>query len=321
MSSEDRLRQELHRASGTLPSVGIDFEATLSRGRTARFRSRLVTVAAAAVVVAVGVGATAVVIRSADPGSGPVRVLDRPAGSPSPQQQPTPSPSTSPVPSPNTSPGQRTSFDQVEPVLRAWLEAVQESDEERAWELMTAEARTAVGRDRFDRMMASALPEGLGAFADATTFHYVVVSDDREARVVAVVSGEVTREGTSEFAAAAIPMRVSDDKTLVDDPIIDRDRYYDRVAVFASVSAGPLSFRAGDELTVEFASPEGATAVRIALDDDRQPLPTEFDPETGRATATLDRDLEAGRHIATVIVIHESGRLYPEAIVFEAAAP
>jgi hypothetical protein len=31
--------------------------------------------------------------------------------------------------------------------------------------------------------------------------------------------------------------------------------------------------------------------------------------------------LEAGRHIATVIVVHDPGRLYPEAINFTTTAP
>jgi hypothetical protein len=30
---------------------------------------------------------------------------------------------------------------------------------------------------------------------------------------------------------------------------------------------------------------------------------------------------EAGRHRATVIVVHDSGRLYPEAIIFTTTAP
>jgi hypothetical protein len=46
-----------------------------------------------------------------------------------------------------------------------------------------------------------------------------------------------------------------------------------------------------------------------------------FNPETGEARATLDRDLDAGRHLATVIVVHDSGRLYPEAIIFTTTAP
>lgn len=314
MSTEDRLRQELHRASATLPSVGVDFEATLTRGRSARRRSRHATLAAAAVALIAGASA-ATVLAGSVPGAELPPVADAPTSSPTPTSGPTPT-EQEPTPSTSASAVQGTS---VEPALRTWLEAIQEGDEEQAWGLMTPEAQTAVGRDRFDQLMASALPEGLGAFAHAPDFHDVVVSDDAVESMVAVVSGEVTREGITEFAAAAIPLRVSDDETLVDHAFISP--YYDRVAAFASVSAGPLSFRAGDELAVTFATPEGAAQVLIAVDDDREPLPTEFDPAAGRATATLDRDLEAGRHIATVIVVHESGLLHPEAIVFEAAAP
>lgn len=90
--------------------------------------------------------------------------------------------------------------------------------------------------------------------------------------------------------------------------------------MFASASLGPQQYHVGDELVVEFAQPEGATAVSIAVEDER-PLPTRFDSQRGQATARLDRDLEAGRYIATIVVLHRSGRLYPEAIVFEAAAP
>jgi hypothetical protein len=65
-------------------------------------------------------------------------------------------------------------------------------------------------------MMASELPSGLGAFSDADGFSCVVVSrQGSEAPVVAVVSGEVTREGTTEFATMAIPMRVQGDEVLV----------------------------------------------------------------------------------------------------------
>jgi hypothetical protein len=31
--------------------------------------------------------------------------------------------------------------------------------------------------------------------------------------------------------------------------------------------------------------------------------------------------LEASRHIATIIVVHDSGRLYPEAIILTTTAP
>ncbi len=312
MSFEERLRHELQRASAALPVVGVDLDETMRMGRKARRRTMMVAAAAAAALIALGIAGAAVLTR---PELGPRP--QPPSGTPTETTPPgeTPSPSDGPTPE------QRASFDRVEPVLQEWLRAIQDGDEDRAWGLMTPEAQAEVGRELFDELMGSALPEGLGAFADASGFEYVVVSSEGDdGRVVAVVSGEVTREGTTEFAAMAIPMRVRAGETLVDDPIVDRDRYYDRMAVFAAVSAGPFSFHAGDELIVEFSRPAGAMEVFVAVDG-RRPLPTEFDPDSGRAAASLDRDLEAGRHIAVVGVLHRSGRIYPEAIVFEAAPP
>lgn len=311
MSFEDVIRYELNRAGATVPIVGVDLDRTMSRGRSIRRRKIVANVATAAAVIAVVVAGGALITSSPEPEPRP-----GPAGSPSGQTTP------EETPSPGEDQGDqgRPSFTRVEPVLREWLTAIQQSDEVRAWQLMSPEAQAAVERSEFDQMMESALPEGLGAFADAENFHHIVVtSEGDKVQVVAVASGEVTREGSTEFAAMAIPMEVTSDGAFVDDPIIDRARYYDRNAVFASASLGPQPYRAGDEFIVEFAQPAGATGVYISLDDDRRPLDTKFDPSTGRATASLDRDLQAGRHIATVVVVHSSGRLYPEAIIFEAA--
>lgn len=313
MSFEDRVRHELEHAGAMLPIVGVDLDRTVSRGRNIRRRNIVANVVIAAALVAGAVGGGVLLTSAPEPPPGP-----GPAGTPSDR----PTPERSPSPSEDEGDQTRPSFDRVEPVLREWLSAIQESDEDRAWDLMTPDAQAALGRPKFDRMMASALPEGLGAFADAESFHYVVVTSEADqAQVLGIASGEVTREGSTEFAAIAIPMRVSGADTLVDDIIIDRTRYWDRQAVFASVSAGPQSFHSGDELIVEFADPRGATAAWIAVDGDRRPLPTEFDAESGLAVATLDRDLQEGRHLATVIVLHQTGRLYAEPILFQAAAP
>ncbi|MDQ3964661.1 MAG: hypothetical protein M3277_12245 [Actinomycetota bacterium] len=313
MSFEDRLRHELQRADAALPIVGLDLGQVLTKGRAARRRALGATTVAAAAVVFAGIAGGAVLTRDGD-----VHPPQPPVATPSGTVRPDPIPTAS-----DSLPAdERPSFDRVETVLRTWLQAIQDGDENRAWELMTTEAQTIVGRDGFNDMMASALPQGLGAFADASDFSYVVMSsEDGDARLVGVVSGEISREGNDEFAAIAIPMRIQEGETRVDDPVVGRDRYYDRVAVFASASAGPFPARAGDELIVEFASPGRATEVLIAVDEDRRPLPTRFDAERGEARATLDRDLKAGRHIATVVVVHESSRLYPEAIIFTTAAP
>lgn len=319
---EGRIRDSLHaRAQDLEPTPALWRQVETRRSRLQR-RVWFQAVAVVAVVAA----AVAVPLVVAGLRHQPPDVLIDPTPTETATGQPSPSESATfdEKPAATESPPveERPSFARVESVLRSWLQAIQDGDEDRAWDLMTPEAQAGVGRDRFDEMMASALPEGLGSFADASDFHYVVVSSQGDdARLAAVVSGRVTREGTTEFAAMAIPMRVHAGQTLVDDPIVDRSRYYDRQAVFASASLGPQQYHAGDELSVEFTRPEGATAVLIAMDDNERPLPTRFDRQSGQATATLDRDLEAGRHITTIVVLHQSGRLYPEAIIFEAAAP
>lgn len=307
MSLGDTVRHELARAAAGIPIAGVDLDQTMARGRRIRRRKMVANLGVAVVLVA---AAGAAVLVSSPSSEQPFPPADKPT-------------ETVPEETPEET-GEQVSpdFGRIEPVLRQWLAAIRASDEDAAWALMTPEAQELVGRDEFDRMMLSELPEGLGAFAEAESFHYVVVdSGGREAVVVGVVSGEVTREATTEFAAMPIPLRIDGDEVLVDDGIVDRARYYDRVAVFASASLGPQRYRSGDELIVEFARPKGAADVVIAVDDERRAMETEFDPAAGRAAATLEHDLEQGTHIATVIVVHESGRLYPEAILFEAAQP
>jgi hypothetical protein len=316
MSFEERLRDELQRTAAALPAGGITFNEVLERGHRARRRGIAMMAAAAAVVVALAVGGAAVLI--GDDGVGPDPIPPGGTESPTPET-PTPSPEESPTETPRE---EGVSFEEVEPTVRAWLRAIQESDEDTVWNMMTPEAQAEVGRAKFDELMGSALPEGMGAFAGAPDFHYVVVaSGGTEAAVIAVLSGEVEREGSIEFDTEAIPMRIRGSETLVDEVFDDRYSLEERIAVFASESAGPLSFPEGKELIVEFTSPEDVAEVYISVDDDEVPLPTRFNDRTGVAKATLDRDLAAGRHIATVVVQRESGRLYPEAIPFEAAAP
>jgi hypothetical protein len=315
MSFEDRLRDELQRTAAALPAGSIKFGEVLEQGHRARRRGIAMMAAAAAAVVALAVGAAVVLI---DNGVSPEPIPPSGTESPSPvPDTPTPSPEESPSETPSE---EGVSFEKVQPTVREWLLAIQNSDEEKAWAMMTPEAQAEVGREWFDEQIASALPEGMGAFAQAPDFHHVVVaSAGSEAAVVAVLSGEVEREGSVEVDARAIPVRVVGDEVLIDE-VFDV-RYMEMMAVFASESAGPFSFHEGDELIVEFMRPQGATAVYISVDDDDVPLPTDFDPGTGTATATLDRDLSEGDHIATVIVQHRSGRLYPDTVHFRALAP
>jgi hypothetical protein len=314
MSFEDRLRDELQRTAAALPSGTISFNEVLERGHRARRRGIAMMAAAAAAVVALAVGGAAVLI-----GDDGVRPDPRPpAGTPTPSESPTPSPEESPIETPQE---EGVSFEEVEPTVRAWLRAIQESDEDTVWNMMTPEAQAEVGREQFDELMASALPEGMGAFVDAPDFHYVVVaSGGTEAAVVAVLSGEVEREGSVELDAEAISVRIRTDEVLIDETF-DGDYFSTVMTVFTSASGGPTQFRKGKELPVELPQPEGVTNVYVSIDDDEAPLPTDFDPQTGAAVATLDRDLEEGFHIATIVLERESGALYSDARIFEAAAP
>jgi hypothetical protein len=314
MSFEERLSDELQRTAAALPAGSIKFNEVLEQGHRARRRGLALMAAAAAAVVALAVAGAVVLVGDDGVSPNPVQPADTPR-----QESPTPTPQESPAP--QESPREEgVSFQNVEPRVREWLLAIQNSDEDAAWAMMTPEAQAEVGRARFDEDMQSALPEGLGAFAQAPDFRFVAVaSAGSEAAVVAVLSGEVTREGTTEVDARAIPVRIVGDEVLIDE-VFDV-RYMEMLAVFASESAGPFSFHKGDELIVEFLQPQGAAEVYISVDDDRTPLPTEFDPNTGTATATLDRDLAEGDHIATVVVQHKSGRLYPDTVFFTALAP
>ncbi|MGH2819259.1 MAG: hypothetical protein ACRDJ5_01255 [Actinomycetota bacterium] len=299
MSFEDMLRTELQDAGATVPVKPLRFDETLARGKRARRNALVVSFTAAAVTVAVVLGGGAA-LTGGDLGWLP----PRPAATPTPDERKDARRDVNP--------------EEVEQALRSWLRAIQSSDEDAAWGLMTPAAQTEIGRDRFDQMMGSALPEGLGAFADARQFHLVGVSSgDEQAQVVAVVAGRVSREGVTEFAATAVPMRVADGEVLVDGGIINP--YRERNATFASESLGPQVYEKGDELSVSFGDPGEIIDASIALDDGRFPLHSRFDPDTGTVRSKLQRDLAAGPHVATVIVQHRSGRLYAEAIIFRAA--
>ena len=315
MSFEERLRDELQRTAAALPAGSIKFNEVLEQGHRARRRGLALMAAAAAAVVALAVAGAVVLV--GDEGVSPDPVP--PAGTETPRQEsPTPTPQESPSETPSE---EGVSFEKVEPTVYEWLQAIQDSDEDKAWSMMTPEAQAEIGREQFDQMMGSALPEGLGAFSQAPDFHHVVVaSAGSEAAVVAVLSGEVTREGTTEVDARAIPMRIVGDEVLIDE-VFDVRYFSEMVTTFTSASLGPMRYREGKELTADFLQREGVAEVYFSIDDDETPLPGRFNRDTGVARATLDRDLGEGFHIATIVVQDESGRLYAEVRFFEAAAP
>ncbi len=297
MSIEGRLRRQLEHAATTVPVVPLDLEETLTKGRRARRMAFARAAGAAAIVIGLGIaGATTVMIGETPRLFPPV---DR-----------------SPSPSPTTEP--RPTEQENESVLRSWLQAIHDGDEDAAWALMTEGARSEVGRASFDRMMASALPEGLGAFADSDVEVGFVEIDppDGDLGTVATLTGTVQREGTNEFAAEPIPMRIERGRPLVDEVFDDR---YDFLTVWTSANLGPMPFRDGRELPIEEISPD-IERVYLSIDD----VPArraQFDPGTGSAVVTLDRTLDAGPHVATIMMVDGDGRIFPVARLFEAASP
>jgi hypothetical protein len=197
-------------------------------------------------------------------------------------------------------------------VVRSWLQAVQDGDQDAAWALMSDEARAEIGRGRFDELMGSTLPERFGAFADPNVDIEIVEikTSEIDAGVVATMTrsrGRVTE---------AIPMRTQSGTPLVDYTFEVLD---DVLTVWTGSSLGPRSFRAGDPLTIENIS---SNIERVYLSIDAAPAQrAQLDPSTGSAVVTLDRALAPGFHVATIVVVDGDGRMIPDARVFEAAPP
>lgn len=299
MSFEDRLREQLHRAATTIPVTGLDFEETLGRGRRARRLSMALAAGAAAIAIGLAVAGSSQLLNW-----GAERVPPAGGGSASPSVTTTP-----------------PTEQEIVSVVRSWLQAIERGDEDAAWELMTPEAQAEVGRAKFDQMMGSALPEGFGAFADpdvAVSITEVEVAEGSPA-LVATLAGTIPREGSTEFATQAIPLRVQDGTALIDERFVPRQ---DVATVWTSSSLGPMPVREGKKLSIEEVEQPGEVAgVFLSIDGASPALRARFDAQSGTAVVTADRTLKAGRHVATIAVVDNDGRMFTEARVFETAAP
>ncbi|MGH2699841.1 MAG: hypothetical protein ACRDJL_11690 [Actinomycetota bacterium] len=300
MSIEDRLRTQLEHAATTIPVVTLDLEETLTKGRRARRVAFARAAGAAAIVLGLGFAGATSWLNGEAPR--PIPPVDQ---------------SPSPAPSPTTAP--RPTEQEVESVLRSWLQAIQDGDEDAVWELMTEGARAELGREQFDQLMASALPEGMGAFADPEVEVDLIALDQSEGDpgIVATVTGTVQREGAIEFAAEPIPLRIEGGRPLVDEIFDDR---YEVNTVWTSSGLGPQPLRAGEELPIEEVSPD-IERVYLSIDGASPATMAELDPGGGTASVALDRSFEAGRHVATIVLVDGDGRMFPVTRVFESAAP
>ncbi|MPZ92641.1 MAG: hypothetical protein GEU68_13610 [Actinobacteria bacterium] len=297
MSIEDRLRTRLGRAGQTVPVVALDIEETLAKGRRARRVAFARAAGAAAIVIGLGIAGASTLMNGEAPR--PIPPVDR-----------------SPSPSPTTAP--RPTEQEIESVVRSWLQAIQDGDEDAAWALMTEGARAEVGRSRFNQMMASELPEGFGAFADASVDIEIIEigTSGGDSGFVATMIGSPEQEGTAAFRAEAIPLRIQGGIPQVDETFEVRDEVN---TAWTSASLGARPFRVGDPLDIDQISSD---IERVYLSIDGDPAQRgQFDAGRTSAVVTLDRTLDAGLHVATIVMIDGDGRIFPEARPFEAASP
>jgi len=201
-------------------------------------------------------------------------------------------------------------------VLRSWLQAIQAGNEDAAWALMTEDARAEVGREQFDELMASALPEGLGAFADPTVDIEIVEVETFEGDgIVAIMTGSLEQEGTTAFRTEAVPLGIEVGTPLVDETFVEPEV----TTVWTSSSLDARAFLAGRELPIE-GIPSDIERVYLSIDG-APALRAQFDSSKDTAVATLDRTLDAGLHIATIVMIDGDRRILSDARPFEAPSP
>jgi hypothetical protein len=278
MSIENRLRTELDRAGQTIPVMALDIEETLTKGRRARRVAFARAAAAAVAVIGLGIGgATTLINGDAEPPIPPV-------GDQSPR--------------PSVTVIQEPTEEKIESVVRTWLEAVQDGDRDAAWALMTEGAHAQIGRDRFDELMGSSLPERFGAFADPNVDIEIVgiKTSEVDAGVVATMTRSRERVTHEVFEALDVGS-----------------------TVWTSASLGPRSFHAGDPLTIEAISSD---VERVYLSIDGGPAQrARLDSSSGSAVVRLARALDSGFHVATIVAVDGDGRMIPNARIFEANPP
>jgi hypothetical protein len=297
MSIEDNMRSRLERAASAVPVVGLDFEETLAKGHRARRMAFVRAAGAAAIIIGLGF-------------AGATSWFNDEAPRPLPPVDQTPSPSPAPPPSDA----------EIESVLRSWLQAIQAGDENAAWALMADEARTQVGRPQFDAQMESALPAAIGGFADPDIEVDLIELDGQagDSGIVATLSGRVERDGRTAFEAQPIPMRLEEDGPRVD-WVMDGPSY-SILTAWTGSSVGAMPLRTDEEKMIEEVAPE-MERVYMSIDGSSPATLAQLDRESGTATVVLDRSFEAGRHVATIVLIDGEGRMFPITRVFESAAP
>lgn len=135
-------------------------------------------------------------------------------GDPAPTGTPRPGPSTAP---PTESIGGDVARDEAVEAFRAWVAALAEGTIDRAWELMAASSRRALGSRSTFEDMRSGLAEGWGSWVAVRNAEYALESDDA-GRTLLVAEGDIRPEGHPEHREVGIPIVRSDDGAVLLSP-------------------------------------------------------------------------------------------------------
>jgi hypothetical protein len=302
MSFEDQLREKLRRAETQMPPARVSLQETLvgaRRGLIVRY-----ALATAAVLVAIAGGAFA-----ANDFLGTDAPTPAPARSPSPE--PTPSESVTDEVA-NPTPAVRAA--------KAWIQALGAGDRERAWDLMTAEAKAS-----YDSYAAfesdTGLSEGwaMWAFAeDAEYYHHNLVSRGRPTGVVIVtIAGTRQLEGTTERGASAMAVHVDGDRALVD-PFVDDSGT--NIEPVAPPREGGDSFEAGKPMLFEAYVPERSMEIYFFISTQPGPVPpAETEPAGGPrvlAHHRPDEPLPSGDYWVTITASLADGSVWTSPVGF-----
>jgi ketosteroid isomerase-like protein len=313
MSFDDRLRQQFLSAERGMPPASIDWNETISRGKRERvYRNALVAAAAVLVVGGGAWSAQAVLSRPPSPGPGP-------AASPG-DDRTLPTPHTSP--SSTGEEGVDTSG--VSARVNEWIKAINLGDAEIAWAAMTDEAhRYFVDFDTFKTEGMPTLAEGFGAWYSASQQPKidvrVLASGGSEAAGVATIYGRVTKEGTQQLAADALPFRIVSGEIQLDPGSSKVELTPLEPGFDESYRSGqlPAIFEAevpSDLLQVNFILVGGDPAIVDAQLETMQKVDSQ--PPNSIASSPFPETLEPGPHFLTIAAIDASGDIAVRTVVF-----
>lgn len=227
---------------------------------------------------------------------------------PSPSGGVSPSPGA-PSPAPSAAPSVAAAPDraQAEAAVAAFLDVLGR-DSERAWDLLTQRAQQGFGS--FERFAStqSAYSEGLAQFAGARS-RYLELGAGLG---VLTLSGDITREGTTEYGAVALPVRAEGGRTRIE---LAAQALQVEIEVPSWSEPAP-SLPPGTELVAYVHADARVTVAVDGITVEAEESAADGD----RTRVSVRPDLVAGRHVLTVSAVRADGLLVADAGAFTVQA-